>query len=154
MSEFEIKDFAQTYYLGIRKDDVLPQELGKAIGEVLPAVFVFLQENKIAPISPPLVLYHCHNVEKGTFDIQGGFFVAEEIAGNEQITCGTIPAGQVVSSVYTGAYENLGERHQATYEWVQQQGKDCQSPCWEVYLNDPADVKPEEYQTQVVYLLK
>ncbi len=150
---FEVKTFEKTAYIGIYRKAIKPQDMGAVLGDVLPKVAAFLQEKGVTPTSPPLTFYYCHDEETCTFDLRGGFFLAEKIEGSGDIECGEIEAGEVVSTMHVGAYDNLGQTHQAVNKWIQEQGRESSSPCWEMYLSDPGKVKPEECQTQVVYRL-
>lgn len=152
--EFETKEMETTTYIGVRKNNITSPEISTALAEILPKVFVFLQENNITPLSPPLTLYHCHNEEKGTFDIQGGFFIADKIEAVGEIECGEIQKGTIVSTKHVGSYSDLGKAHEAVYNWIKEQGQQANQPCWEIYLNDPGEVKPEECATEVVYSIK
>ena len=148
---FEIKDTTKMTYIGIRKNQVSPQQISTVLSEVLPKVFAFVQEKGITPLSPPLTLYHCHDGEQGTFDLQGGFFIAEKVESSGEIECGEIDAKQLVSTKHIGPYEDLGKAHEAASKWLQEQGKKAITPCWEVYLNDPGEVEPQQYITEIVY---
>jgi DNA-binding transcriptional MerR regulator len=50
---------------------------------------------------------------------------------------------------HVGPYETLGLAHHALHAWAQERGHEPQGPIWEYYIDDPADVAPEQLRTEV-----
>lgn len=51
---------------------------------------------------------------------------------------------------HRGSYEELGLAHHALHAWAQEHGHAQAGDVREIYLNDPADVPPEELVTEVL----
>ncbi len=142
------------YYVGIRRK-VKPEEISATLAEALPAVFGFLKEKGIPPVSAPITLYHAHDGQSKTMDLQAGFFIANAIEDSGEITCGELPAGDVAVALHRGPYEQLGQAHEAVAKWVSEQNRESSCPCWESYINDPGEVKdPALFETEIYYPLK
>lgn len=61
-----------------------------------------------------------------------------------------LPAGPVAATTHVGPYAQLGLAHHALFAWVHERGHRELGPVREVYLNDPADVTPNELATRVL----
>ncbi len=62
-----------------------------------------------------------------------------------------IPAGRVAVLTYKGPYAMLKSGYDALYgAWLPTSGETpAHSPCYEIYLNDPRQVAPEELLTEI-----
>jgi effector-binding domain-containing protein len=60
-----------------------------------------------------------------------------------------LPGGTFAWLVHEGPYEEIGLAHHALHAWAQQQGHAPAGPLREIYVNDPAEVAPEELVTEV-----
>ncbi|WP_372369956.1 hypothetical protein [Candidatus Uabimicrobium sp. HlEnr_7] len=61
-----------------------PVKISKKLGEFLPAVYVYAQQKGCQP-GRPFALYHGHNEEKGTFDMETGIEITEEVDSKNNI---------------------------------------------------------------------
>ncbi len=151
--EVEVRRVPARHYVGIRRR-VRPPELGRALAEILPAVAEWLAEKGCDPEGPPTTFYHVHDEAAGEFEVQGGFFVSRLVPAEGRFESGTIPAGEVASTMHVGAYDSLGDTHRALGDWVRRRGRDTIAPCWETYWSDPGEVQdPAELRTEVVWPL-
>lgn len=136
---------------------VKPTEIAKAIGEALPQVFLFAQQNGIALAGLPLTRY----VEwgPGLVTIEPGMRIATpgQLLGNsspaqQPIRADTLPGGPVATTMHTGAYDKLTEAHAAIQQWIESQGFTSAGAPWESYVNDPADYPdPKDWKTEVFW---
>ena len=52
--------------------------------------------------------------------------------------------------MHVGPYEELGLAYHALYAWAQEHGHEPRGLIREIYVNDPANVRPEALQTEVL----
>ncbi|MEM9082311.1 MAG: AraC family transcriptional regulator [Planctomycetota bacterium] len=59
--------------------------------------------------------------------------------------------GQYAVVMYRGPYENLKQPYDFLYrEWLPESGHEpADAPCFEIYINNPQEVKPEDLLTQI-----
>lgn len=55
-----------------------------------------------------------------------------------------------VRALHKGPYKDVGPTYKALYEWANKQGIALKNEAIEFYLNDPADVKPAEIETEIL----
>lgn len=89
-------------------------------------------------------------------EVEIGFMVPEAyddgyIMGNgEVMSIHTAPAMTTAASViHRGSYDGIGAAWNALVKWISESGYYISGPCCEVYLNDPDQVPPEEYLTEL-----
>ncbi|WP_147821695.1 AraC family transcriptional regulator [Salidesulfovibrio onnuriiensis] len=81
-----------------------------------------------------------------------------EVGGNVQAM--TIEGGDYAVLVHKGPYETLGQGWKAIFmEWLPSSGREVTcgqdgKVCFEQYLNDPAEIKPEDLLTAIHLPLK
>ncbi|HEV8145547.1 MAG TPA: helix-turn-helix domain-containing protein [Bryobacteraceae bacterium] len=164
MSESENSERNEMSY-SITKKELTPQpvlvvrktvkrsEIAAAIGEVLPRVFQYAQQNGIAFAGPPLVRYI--QVGPGMMTIEPGMPVAGSAgSGAGDIVAETIPGGTVATTIHTGPYEKLPEAYAAIEQWMHAEGLKGTGVPWESYLTDPGDYPdPKDWKTEVFWPL-
>ncbi len=126
----------------------LPQFLGKAYGSVMQ----YLSELGELPHGAPFAAYY--NMDMENLDIEAGFPVGKPLPAKENILSGEIPGGEYAAGTFTGPYEELSAIYDALNEWMQTNGHEPTGIVYELYLNDPSTVAPQELQTQILFPLK
>jgi len=61
-----------------------------------------------------------------------------------------MPGGEFAAVMHVGPYEELGLAYHAVYAWAQEHGHEPRGLIREIYVNDPANVRPEALQTEVL----
>jgi len=61
-----------------------------------------------------------------------------------------MPGGQFAAVMHVGPYEELGLAYHALYAWAQEHGHEPRGLIREIYVNDPANVRPQALQTEVL----
>ena len=141
------------HYIGVRRS-VGVTEIAEALGEMLPATFGLIESHAIVPAGPPVTIYFAYREAEGEFDMLGGFFTHGMVDAPEGFESGLIPGGDIAFVVHEGPYEQLGNAHEAVVLALDERGRKAGSPCWDTYLNDPAEVSLEAIRTRVTYLLE
>lgn len=60
------------------------------------------------------------------------------------------PAMTVASAIHTGPYDSVLPTYDALWSWIEYNGYELAGPPMERYLNDPDEIPPEEYLTEVI----
>lgn len=126
----------------------LPQELGRAYG----AIGQYMAQLGEQPAGAPYAAYFTFSMEN--MDIEIGFPVGGSLPGKGEIQAGEIPAGKIARCLYTGPYKKIEPAYNALTAYVEEQGHKTTGVAYEFYLNDPAEVAPEELLTQIVFRLE
>ena len=126
----------------------LPQELGKAYG----AIGQYLGQLGEAPSGGAYAAYFGFNMDD--FEVEIGFPVTKPLPEKDQITNPEIPGGKLAQAIYTVPYNKIEPAYTALTEYVKENGYEATGVAYEIYLNDPGEVAPEELLTQIVYPLK
>ena len=61
-----------------------------------------------------------------------------------------VPGGEFAVVTHIGPYEQLGLAYHALYAWAQEHGHESRGLVREIYVNDPANVRPEALQTDLL----
>ena len=61
-----------------------------------------------------------------------------------------VPGGEFAAVTHIGPYEELGLAYHALYAWAQEHGHEPRGLVREIYVNDPANVRPEALQTDLL----
>ena len=128
------------------------EQLGRVLGEAHGAIDRHMGELEEPCAGPPYAAYY--NEDMQDLDIEIGFPVARELPGRGQIQAGEIPGGQVATCLHTGSYSDIEPAYQALGRWMAENGYEPTDVAYEIYLNDPKEVPPEELQTQIVFPLQ
>jgi AraC family transcriptional regulator len=164
--EVRSKEHEMTY--SITKKNLPPQpvlvvrrtvkrsEIAATIGEVLPRVFLYAQQQGLALTGQPFTRYI--QVGPGLLTIEPGMCVASgalpKTSTDDQVTAGTLAGGLVATTIHMGPYEKLPDAYAAIEEWARAEGVVTGRDPWEVYVTDPADYPdPKDWKTEVFWPL-
>jgi effector-binding domain-containing protein len=126
----------------------LPQVLGKNWG----AIMQYLGQLNEQMSGPPFVAYY--NMDMANLDIEIGIPVAKKIPTEQEIEANKMSAGKYASCLYIGPYSEMTPAYETLAKFIQDKGYEATGIAYEVYLNDPSDVAPEELQTEILFPLK
>ena len=147
----EVKEVAPQPTLGIRRT-ISIENISTMLGEAYGAVAQYLGELGEYPAGPPFAAYYNDDMEN--LDIEAGFPVARELEGRGEIEAGEMPGGKAATCMHIGPYDEIEAAYNALTEWIEDQGHEPTGISYEMYLNDPDEVPPEELQTQILFPLK
>jgi len=131
-----------------------PAQIAQAMGSAFGKAFSAMGPAGITPTSAPISVYTEMPGERMTF--RCGFFVSPEDAGKVEgeLEADQIPAGKVLHAIHVGPFTNLNQTHGAIWGHAKAAGLSSSMPVWEVYLDDPEQVDPEELRTAVYHSLR
>lgn len=126
-------------------------ELPQVLGQTYARIEAYLAQKGAQPAYAPFVVYY--NMDMDALDIDAGFPVAAGLSGQDDIQANELPAGRVLASVYTGAYEGMHAAYAAIDAFAQEHGVKRRGVVYEFYHNDPTTTPPENLVTEIVFPL-
>lgn len=151
---FENKSLPAQAYIYVNREVPYGPEVGPAMGSAFGEVFDFVGQNGLAPLAMPMSVYT--GMDSEILRFQGGVIVSAEDAAKASgnIKAGELPAGDVLTTTHVGPYDNLGETHKAMWAYIAENGMEVAMPIWEIYVDDPENVAPEDLKTEIYCALK
>ena len=158
-SEMTIEGMGQfegVKYIGY-KATVGMDKMGESMASGFGKIEQFLKEHSVTPSAPPMAIYHKWDMVNQQTTYTAAIPVAQipdNLGGG--LTSGEIPKMKVHNVSHKGKYEFLGNAW--TLQQMMMRNKEFKQNKkihpFEVYMNDPADTKPEEYLTRIVFPAK
>ncbi|NTW51591.1 MAG: transcriptional regulator [Chlorobiaceae bacterium] len=115
-------------------------------------IIALLATQGMKPAGAPYARYF--NMESTMIDIEFGFPVESAAQGGGRIAVGTTPSGKAVTSQYIGPYNEIEPAYDALMKWAGDNGYSLSGEAYEIYLNDPSSIPPDQLRTQVHLLLR
>jgi effector-binding domain-containing protein len=144
----EIKQLEQRPTATIRVEHV--DDVGRVLGDVLPAILGHLASQGITPTSPPFARFH--GGEAGDWDMEAGVGVPAPIADAGRIKASVLPAVRAAVTWHIGPYDNLPDAWMKFRDEAVAKGLRPPGGPWEVYWSNPEEVKdPNELRTELIY---
>ncbi|WP_091688650.1 GyrI-like domain-containing protein [Methanococcoides vulcani] len=151
MSDIGIVEVEPQLVIGMRKTGKYEQ-----IAVMLPELFQYTFDKGIEITGGPIFVCHEAGEEEamkadreGTADIEVAIPIANRVEDTEIVKCYELPGGKMVKTIHKGPYEECGPTYQELFAWIAEKGLNITGPTREVYLNDPAEVPPEEILTEI-----
>ncbi len=132
------------------------EELPELFEEFMPKAGMHAASNNLKPEEyTPASVYIKWDEEKGETEFYIGLMLTKDLAPAEGMDVIEIPAGKVVTVSKFGNYgEGDLEAHTNIYKYSHVNKIEFGMYVWELYMNDPMEVKPEEIQTDIFYQVK
>ena len=147
----EVKEVQEQSTLHVR--EITPvSKLSQLMSRVYPEIAAYAGRKGLTLTGPPYAMYY--NMDMDALDVEVGFPVASTDEGEGQLKRGTLPAGKIAAALHKGSYDSIGETYNSLTSFVQDQNLTPSGLCYEFYLNDPGQVKPEELRTEICFVLK
>ncbi len=134
--EIDVRDVPLQHTLVIRRR-VAPEQIGDALGELLPTVFGYAQEIGAPLAGQPLVRYL--ELGMGSMLIEAGMPVETACPGRDEIVASTVGGHRVATTIHVGAYDRLSETYREIESWMDREGMRPTGAPWEQYLTDPTE---------------
>jgi effector-binding domain-containing protein len=131
-------------------DVVGHEQMGPALGRMLPRVAAWLDAGHGQMAGPPYARYHAG--PEGKFDVEAGCPVSAPVVGDDEVRAGTLPAGRVAVISHVGPYERLPQTHQAAESWLADNGETEAGARWEVYVTDPMEQPDSALWETLIYI--
>jgi effector-binding domain-containing protein len=127
------------------------QDLPQVMGTTYARLGAYLGELGECPAGAPFAAYY--NMDMQDLDVEIGLPVVRRLPSSGDIQAGEIPGGKFAGCQYNGPYQDIGPAYEALSQFVHQNGRQPSGVAYEYYLNDPAETKPEELMTYIVFPL-
>jgi AraC-like DNA-binding protein/effector-binding domain-containing protein len=144
------KELAPQPVLIVRRR-VKRSEIAATIGEALPHIFIYAQQNGIALAGLPFTRYV--EMGPGLVTMEPGMRIAGGAGSSQgEVIADTLPGGPAVTTIHAGPYDKLSEAYAAIEEWMERERLVTAGAPWESYLNDPSDFPdPKDWKTEVFW---
>ncbi len=146
--EFEVVEMEAQPMLAIHTTCDMEGE-GAAMEAAFGQLMAYVESAGLTPAGPPFTIYSKYDSTGVEMDV--GMPFAEAVAGNETITAGTMPAGQMVKTVHHGCYAGLGDAHMALMAHMEEGNMNTEVCHIEVYITDPTEVADTTQWITYVY---
>lgn len=127
-------------------------KMSKVLGSIYGEIAEIVTGKGLSFTGMPFVLYY--NMDMENLDIEAGFPVGGKLEEVGRVKPSKLPAGEMATALHTGPYDSLEKTYTALSAFVQEKGREMEDFMWEEYLNSPEEVKPEELQTRIFFILK
>jgi effector-binding domain-containing protein len=147
--EVRIAEVASTPLAAVRAARVDFPQLGQTITASLDKVYALLRGRGVQGLGHNVVVYR---MGPPPFEVVIGVQTPEPIEPEGDVIAAATPAGRVATAVHWGAYDQLGQAHEAIHTWCRANGLRLGAYNWELYgdwFDDPAKVR-----TDVFYLVE
>ena len=115
--------------------DGIAEFIGGAFGEVMAAITA----QHLAVMGPPFGRYHV--LETG-FEVEAGFPTSGPVEPVGRVTPGTLPGGEVATTMHVGSYDGVAEAYTAVEQWLAAHELAPTGDPWESYLDGPEVPQP------------
>ena len=144
----ERKSCDTVHYAAVRTETSM-QNIAEELPVLWPKVYGWIVEQGMTPAGMPFI--HYHNMMQETLDVSVGIPIPHAVDGSDGIEVGEFAAGEYLSTILTGTFDNLPSTHSKVHEWAGENGVNLGLPR-ENYLTDPDnEPDPNKWQTEVLY---
>ncbi|MCH2034528.1 MAG: GyrI-like domain-containing protein [Tenacibaculum sp.] len=154
LGKISVVDTEDKVFVGYPHKMKIEQEaMMKAFMESLPKAGMHAAKSGlVAGDYTPAALYHKWDEKTGETEFHIGLFLNKDLALAEGMEKVSISGGKHVMISKFGNYgEGDYEAHTAIGKYLESTKMKSKFPLFELYVNDPAKVKPEEIQTDIYY---
>ncbi len=128
------------------------QNLPTVVEEVFNTIVEYISKKEGLSLGPAFIAYY--SMDENNLEVEIGFPVNEEIAGEGEIRCTKIPGGKRVVGYYKGAYAYMTYIYDEMLKWILLKGLEPSSLVYEYYFNSPQNVPENELLTKIEFSLK
>jgi len=98
-----------------------------------------------------LAIYHDPGFNPFKIDVECCFGVSPLLVNRERIKGRVADGGEMAVALHKGPYKTIYNAHDALLQWISDNNYTPLAQMREHYLNDPAEVAPEEILTEVFW---
>lgn len=127
-------------------------DIGPIVSFAFGTVAEYLEHTGSHPMGPAVARYTMR--DDGCFDLAAGFPVDHAISGDGIVQPLTLPAVEVATTTFFGAYDDLPLAYDRLRTGVIELGRklDKSGPMWEEYWSEPT-APPEDTRTEIFWPL-
>ena len=133
-------------HLAVTRFTAEPEQIAVRMGPAFGTVMSYLDRHGLRPSGPAVGHY---DIADDHFEVAAGFVVAAPIEAEDEVEPLTLPAGEVLSTLHVGSYNELPKAYEALQAEATRLGREIdRSVMWEEYLTGPDT--PERLQCTLV----
>jgi effector-binding domain-containing protein len=133
-------------HLAVTRFVARPDEIGGHIGGAFGTVAAHLGRLGITPVGAAVA---CYRMGGPAFEVRAGFEVDEPVEPQGSIEPWVLPAGDALTTVHVGPYEELTKAYEALEARARELGVTLDpATMWEEYMSGP-EVPPEQMRTVI-----
>ncbi len=125
------------------------EKLPQKIGESYMTIAKHLETLGEHPSGAPYVAYY--NMDMTDLDVEIGMPTALQLPEGQGIDSGQMAEGTYVTTIHTGPYDQLKTAYDHLMAYMESEGFRPSGPAYEIYLNDPGELPPDQLQTKVLF---
>ena len=119
------------------------------------SIGTFMQEffkQGLTPGGPLLGIYYNDPMKTKVEDLKWavGFPVPKDAAVKEPLKKIDTTFKKAAVYLYTGPYEKMDKAYEKIFQYIEKSGYKMIWPCYDKYLNNPQEVKPEDLKTEMI----
>lgn len=126
-----------------------PSTIAAEVKRSLATLEAFVVERAIGAYGPPLAIYSDWTGRLVTIEVGMPVSAEEATEAEGRILAGHTPEGPAAKITHRGTYTGLAEAYESIQSELQAGGARLSGVSWEVYLNDPRHVPPDELVTEI-----
>jgi effector-binding domain-containing protein len=126
----------------------LPGHLGAGYGEIMSS----LGRQGVQPVGAPFAIYY--NMDMNDLDVEMGFPVAAPFREEGRMKPGSIPGGRTAVTTHRGPYNTMEKTYNGLTAFIAENKAVPTGLCYEVYMSDPQNTKPEDMLTEINFPLR
>ncbi len=128
-------------------------DMGKAYQEL----WDYMEGNGAQATGECFALYHMKSAEDfdpENIDVECGFSVAELIPDGGRVKGRTVEGALSATATHKGPYDTMCAAYDAVMKWAPENGYELLAGWRDYYINDPSNLPPEEWLTEVTCPVK
>jgi effector-binding domain-containing protein len=147
--QVEVRDVPEQIVGSIR-GRVAVAELDPWIATAIQELFTRLAEQGIRPAGTPFAMMPAPN-GKEEVEVVVALPAVRRVGDRGRVEGLVVPACRALVTLHRGPYEELTEAYRALAVAMKEQGIEPAAEPREIYLTNPQDVSPDEYETEVLW---
>jgi len=127
------------------------ERIGQDIPNAYKELHEYISAQKGIMTGECLAIYHDPGFNPFQIDVECCFGVSPLLADREHIKSRVANGGEMAVLLHRGPYKTLCNAYDAILQWINENNYTPLAQMREHYLNDPAEVAPEEIMTEIFW---
>jgi effector-binding domain-containing protein len=147
--EVTIRDFQPVDVIGVTFK-TSPESISEDGAQAMKDLIEGLDREDITPSGPPRFVYHA--LDEDAWTIEACFPVRDLQRAPQGLQLRHFDGGPTATTIHVGPYAQLGMAYRELAVWMENQGLTKGGPPFDIYLNDPNEVKdPAKFETELAW---
>jgi effector-binding domain-containing protein len=147
--EVTIRDIEAVDVIGVTFRTA-PESISEDGAQAMKDLLEGLDRDDITPSGPPRFVYHA--LDEDAWTIEACIPVTDVQRAPQGLQLRHFDGGPAATTIHVGPYDQLGRAYRELAVWMENQGLKTGGPPFDIYLNDPNEVKdPAKFETELVW---